>query len=234
MIVLALDTALNMASAALWDSDAGAEIARASISQVRGHEGSLFGLVERVIAELPGGFARIDRIAVTVGPGSFTGLRIGVAAARAFGLATGAPVVGISTLAAFAAAGLRPGRQGVLVAAVDGRKGRVFAQTFGFDGRSLGDPLLIDARRFLETLDPGPLRLVGTGAPILAIEAWRTGRQAEVGEDLAGPNIGAVARLGCLADPALSQPRPIYFENAAVTVKQEGQPMARGLAVTPP
>ena len=68
----------------------------------RGHAEALAPLVERLMSGVEGGFASLDRIAVTAGPGSFTGIRIGLAMARAMGLALNIPVVGVSTLVAFA------------------------------------------------------------------------------------------------------------------------------------
>ena len=68
----------------------------------RGHAEALAPLLERLMFGVEGGFATLDRIAATVGPGSFTGIRIGLATARAMGLALDIPVVGVSTLVAFA------------------------------------------------------------------------------------------------------------------------------------
>ena len=68
----------------------------------RGHAEALIPLIERVMGGIDGGFGSLDRIAVTVGPGSFTGLRVGIAAARAIALCWSIPAVGVSTLAALA------------------------------------------------------------------------------------------------------------------------------------
>ena len=70
---------------------------------VRGHAEALMPLIARVMDAAALGFAELDRIAVTTGPGSFTGLRVGIAAARGIALAAGKPAVGLTTLAAFAA-----------------------------------------------------------------------------------------------------------------------------------
>ena len=220
MIVLAIDTALNAAAACLWDSRKAAVLATNSVSLSRGHEAALLPLVEKIVGARREGFSGLDRIAVTVGPGSFTGLRIGVAAARAFGLVTKAPVVGVSTLAAFTASELQERRSGRIVASVDARKGRVFVQAFDEDGRPCGPAQVACARAYVETLAPGPLRFVGSGAPLLAIEAWRSGRPADVGRDILAPDIATVARLGALADPRSAAPRPIYLEAASTTLQR--------------
>src|SRR5471030_369737 len=103
MLILAIDTALDACAAAVLDTDTGQLIAVESQPMKRGHAEALMPLIARVMkqAELP--FAALDRIAVTTGPGSFTGLRVGLSAARGIALATGKPAVGLSTLAAFAA-----------------------------------------------------------------------------------------------------------------------------------
>src|SRR6266705_7028939 len=102
MLVLAIDTALDACAAGVLDTDAGKLIARESQAMKRGHAEALMPLIARVMKESGLPFAALDRIAVTVGPGSFTGLRVGVAAARGIGLAAGKPVVGLTTLAAMA------------------------------------------------------------------------------------------------------------------------------------
>lgn len=218
MLVLAIDTSLEVASACLYDAQFAAAVASERVQLARGHDEVLLTLVERVIGVCRGGFSAVDRIAVTVGPGSFTGLRIGVSAARAFGLVTGIPVVGVSTLAAFAAPAMQASRSATLVSAVDARHGRVFAQAFGPDGRIVMPAQLISGADAVRQAGTGALRLVGSGAPLLAIEAWRRGLTAEVEGDLVAPDISFVARLGALADPATAQPRPLYLKSADVTV----------------
>lgn len=224
MLILAIDTSLEVAAACLYDSVSAAEIAAERVRLARGHDEILLNLVERVIGACENGFSSLDRIAVTVGPGSFTGLRIGVSAARAFGLVAEVPVVGVSTLAAFAAPALRAGGSATVIAAVDARHGRVFAQTFGPDGRIVMPAQLISVADVVRKAGASALRLVGSGAPLLAIEAWRRGHKAEVEGDLVSPEIGFVARLGALADPATAPPRPLYLKAAEVTL---AAPIAR-------
>ena len=103
MRVLAIDTALEACSAAVLDTDRGGITASESVAMARGHAEAVMPLIARVmdLAEIE--FADLDRIAVTTGPGSFTGLRVGIAAARGIALAAGKPAIGLSTLAAFAA-----------------------------------------------------------------------------------------------------------------------------------
>jgi tRNA threonylcarbamoyladenosine biosynthesis protein TsaB len=95
MLILAIDTALDACAAGVLDTDAGHLIARESLSMKRGHAEALMPLVARVNRESGVGFAALDRIAVTTGTGSFSGLRVGLSAAGGIGLAAGKPVVGL-------------------------------------------------------------------------------------------------------------------------------------------
>src|SRR5258708_29587221 len=104
MLILAIDTALDACAAGVLDTEAGRLIAQESLSMKRGHAEALMPLIARVVKQAGIGFAALDRVAVTTGPGSFTGLRVGLSAARGIGLAAGKPVVGLTTLTAYAAA----------------------------------------------------------------------------------------------------------------------------------
>src|ERR1700751_4592057 len=103
MRALAIDTALAACSAAVLDTGNGGLVARESVLIVRGHAEALMPLVAQVIKKSELAFADRERIVVTTGPGSFTGLRVGIAAARGLGVATNIPVVGVTTLSAYAA-----------------------------------------------------------------------------------------------------------------------------------
>ena len=103
MLILAIDTALDACAAAVLDTSAGGVIAQESQAMKRGHAEALMPLIARVMKASGVAFAALDRIAATTGPGSFTGLRVGLSAARGIALAAGKPVVGVTTLTAFAA-----------------------------------------------------------------------------------------------------------------------------------
>jgi tRNA threonylcarbamoyladenosine biosynthesis protein TsaB len=103
MRVLAIDTALaNCAAAVLDDGSASACFETCGEEIGRGHAEKLMDMIGTVMAESSTAFSDLDRVAVTVGPGSFTGLRVGLAVARGFGLVLEKPVVGVTTLAAIA------------------------------------------------------------------------------------------------------------------------------------
>lgn len=212
MRILAIDTALSAVSACVLVSGATRPEAKETLGMERGHAEALIPLVDRVMGGIDGGFASLDRIAVTVGPGSFTGLRVGIAAARAMALAWSIPAVGVSTLAALAAPLIVEDKAGTIAVAVDARHGHIFFAAFHADGRLQIPPQFASIADAIRQLGEGPLRLAGSGAPLLAIEAWARGIKAEIAGDRIAPDIAFVARLGLLADPAGSPPRPLYLK----------------------
>ena len=109
--ILAIDTALDAVSACVYDDSAPGSFVFETIVMQRGQAEALMPLLDRVVSD-SGGFDALDRVGVTVRPGSFTGLRVGIAAARAIGIACRVPVVGVSTLAALAAPLILAGEAG--------------------------------------------------------------------------------------------------------------------------
>jgi tRNA threonylcarbamoyladenosine biosynthesis protein TsaB len=210
--ILALDTALAACSVCVAESGARAPVAAESMVMERGHAEALMPMVERVMAATPGGFPSLERVAVTIGPGSFTGLRVGIAAARGIALAQGIPAVGVTTLSAYASPAIaaRDGR--VVAAAVDARNGQVFVQIFGPGGRTLVSPRVTTLRDAVRLIGSGPVALTGTGAPLLLPEARAVGLDAVVAGPLEGPDIHWVARLGLAADPERARAAPFYIK----------------------
>jgi tRNA threonylcarbamoyladenosine biosynthesis protein TsaB len=217
MRILAIDTALGATSAGIFDLDSLECVASETLVMERGQAEALVPLVGRLISGVEGGFSSISRIAVTVGPGSFTGLRIGIAAARGFALACEVPVVGVSTLAAYAAPFVSLGENTIIAVAIDARHGEVYFQVFAPGGRTVVGARALSAREAARAIGSGPAQLVGSGAPILGIEAWNLGISARVVNSAAAPDIAWVARLGAAATPDGSMPRPLYLKgvNAA-------------------
>ena len=212
MKILAIDTALPAVSACVLESGAAEPIAAETIAMQRGHAEALLPLIDRVVSRVDGGFAALDRIAVTVGPGSFTGIRVGIAAARGIALATGVPVVGVSTLAALAAPLILESTGGVVAAAVDAKHENVYIAAFVSGGRVLVAPRVATYREAVRMLGAGPIRAAGSGAPMLAVEAWTMGASIDAVGDFISPDIAFVARLGLLADPATAPARPLYIK----------------------
>src|SRR5580658_6402061 len=140
MLILATDTALDACAACVLDTDAEQMIAQESLAMKRGHAEALMPLIARVIKASGIGFAALDRIAVTTGPGSFTGLRVGLSAARGIALAANRPVVGVTTLTAYAAPVVGQNGEQPVIAAIDARHDQVYFQVVSGDGGSLIRP----------------------------------------------------------------------------------------------
>jgi tRNA threonylcarbamoyladenosine biosynthesis protein TsaB len=211
MRVLAIDTALEACSAAVLDTERADMVAQESIPMVRGHAEALMPLIARVLDRAGADFAQISRIAVTIGPGSFTGLRVGIAAARGLALAAGKPAVGLSTLAAYAAPFIAADDTLPVVAAIDARHDHVYLQVFGPGGRTIVAPRLAPLREALRVSATGAPRLVGTAANMLAA-AWPPGERAPSAVDpRRAPDIDWVARLGAAAAETGIPPKPLYL-----------------------
>ncbi|POR50488.1 tRNA (adenosine(37)-N6)-threonylcarbamoyltransferase complex dimerization subunit type 1 TsaB [Bosea psychrotolerans] len=217
MRILAIDTALGACSACVLEAGQAEPLAIEQIAMERGHAEALMPLVERVMKAVEGGFASLDRVAVTVGPGSYTGLRVGISAARAIALAAGIPAIGVTTLAATAAPliGRESGR--VIAAALDARHGQVWFQALSSQGKPLVSLRQVNHRDAARSIGAGPVSLVGSAAMAVANEAWAIGLDALVLDESRAPDVTWVARLGLIADPEDAPPRPLYLKAPETT-----------------
>jgi tRNA threonylcarbamoyl adenosine modification protein YeaZ len=222
MRILAIDSSCAAVCACVLEHGAETPLAARSLPMTRGHAEALAPMVEAVIAQVPGGFGSLHRIAVTNGPGSFTGIRIGIAMARAMGLALDIPVIGVSTLTAFAGPLLLGSGAGVIVSAIDARHGQVYFQLFEATGRPLIAPRVETLRDAARAIGAGPARLAGSAAKLLAEEFGRGATAFDASAAADFPDIAAVARIGLAASPDASPPRPIYLKAPSA------QPMAEG------
>ncbi|WP_316862244.1 tRNA (adenosine(37)-N6)-threonylcarbamoyltransferase complex dimerization subunit type 1 TsaB [uncultured Cohaesibacter sp.] len=173
-ICLALDTALEACSVALAirDKDELLTFGR-SLALGRGHAEHLMNELETLLDEAEIGYDQLDRIAVTIGPGSFTGLRVGLATARALGLALDIPVIGASSLLALALSAWKEGHRGTVASFIDARRGQIYGQFFSLaDERSgiesLSEACAKSADAFAQDcLDATQLRLIGSGSELV-------------------------------------------------------------------
>ena len=214
MRVLAIDTALAACAAAVLDTEHGGIVASESLPMTRGHAEALLPLVKRVMDEAGMGFAAIDRVAVTTGPGSFTGLRVGLAAARGIALAAGKPAVGLSTLSVFAAPHLATDDSFPVIAAIDARHANVYLQVFSPGGRQFGAPRLASLRDAAAVAAEAPACIVGSAAQAVA-DALTEGDAVPVIVDArAAPDIAWLARMGAVVPEGQSPPTPQYLRAA--------------------
>lgn len=211
MRILAIDTALEACSAAVLDSDRGEIIAEETLPMVRGHAEAVMPLIARVMDRAGVEFVDLDRIAVTTGPGSFTGLRVGISAARGIALAAEKPAIGLSTLAGFAAPLIAEDDSTHVVAAIDARHDQVYLQVFGIGGRTLVAPRIATLRDAARAAITGPARVVGSAANQVAA-AWPKGAEEPLlVEHRSAPDIGWIARLGAAAADGYGRPKPLYL-----------------------
>src|SRR5215510_2722926 len=226
MRVLAIDTALEACSVAILDTERTDVCAHESLPMQRGHAEALMPLVARVLDRAQLDFSAIDRVAVTTGPGSFTGLRVGIAAARGIALAAGKPAIGLTTLAAFAAPFIAADDTLPVVVAIDARHDHVYLQVFGPGGHTIVAPRVAPLREALRVSTTGAPRIVGTAAGKLAA-AWPASERAPSAvEQRAAPRIDWVARLGAAATDTDTPPKPLYLR-AADAHPQDAVQLAR-------
>ncbi len=220
--VLGLDTATTGCSAAVWSS--GGIIAHRFEEMDRGQAERLNPMIGEVMAVSGLTYGDLDAIAVTIGPGAFTGLRIGLAAARAIGLASSIPVIGITTFAALA--GVVPKEEAVdrkLLVAVNGKRKDVFVEIFDDKGQSIAAPGSLDPGTVPGSLPAGPVLIAGDGGPALKV-ALADCREAGEGAgarirfssamgppDAAQVAIAGAASLSGSLPLETAPPRPLYI-----------------------
>lgn len=211
MLILAIDTALDACAAAVLDTEAGKLIAEESQAMKRGHAEALMPLIGRVIAASGIAFTGLGRIAVTTGPGSFTGLRVGLSAARGIALAANVPVVGVTTLASYAAPIVSQNAEHPVVCAIDARHDHVYLQVVSGNGGALVRPRVAPIAEALNTGRFGPPHLVGNAAGLIA-DRWPSQAAPPFKVDTqSAPDISWVGWLGAAVSPNTAPARPFYL-----------------------
>ena len=214
--LLAIDSSGAACSVALVGGG-GIRAAR-SARMARGHAEALMPMVGEVLAEAGTGYREIGCFAVTVGPGSFTGLRTGIAAARGLALALSRPAIGVTAFEAIARAALRAatGDGADCLVVLDTRRADLYAQRFAPDGAALTGPLAMMPEPLVSSLGAGPLLLAGDAAssvlPLLEARGIDCGgRVAEGIADAAVVAEIAVERWRSTPAGELRPPRPLYL-----------------------
>ncbi len=226
-MLLAFDTTLDVCSVALLDN-AGALAAHISRPMARGHAEALVPMIDEALREAGTGMEALERIAVTTGPGTFTGVRVGVSAARGLALALKLPVAGVTTMDMLAGAVVFSGKNwgenreiSKILAAIDARRSQAYLALFeggdaanGYPLRCLAAPAVValeDARGWLDgnCAAGEEVRVIGSAAEILAAQDDR------LRFDIADltPDAGVVARLAaCLpAGRWTGKPQALYL-----------------------
>ena len=226
VIVLGLDTAANACSAAVWSNSV--VLAHECVAMRRGHTEALIPMVRRVLAATAAGFSDLDLVGVTVGPGAFTGLRVGLAAARGIALAANVPCIGVTTLEAIAAAVQRRERDGrIVLVALDTRRGDFYAQVFSAEGTGLAPPQTVDAAALCDLLDAREALVAGDAraAAVAVLRDAGIAAESVAGSDHADAGVvAAMAACRFLAggdiDP--QRPLPLYVRRPEATIAAGG------------
>ncbi len=156
-------------------------------------------------------FQKLDRIVVTTGPGSFTGLRVGISAARGLGVATNIPVVGVTTLAAYAAPYLAEKSDVPVVAAIDARHGHVYLEVFGAGGRTLIAPRIAALSEAVRVASETSARIVGSAARTVAEALAKSASAPPIVDARGAPDIAWVAQVGAVVPDGQAPPKPQYL-----------------------
>ena len=214
MTILAFDTSMAACSAAILRDAASPPIQRFERMD-RGHAEALFPMIEAVMRDGACGFGDLSKIAVTVGPGSFTGVRAGVAAARGFALAAGLPVVAATSLEVMARGLVRQSsvaeRGAGFVIVHDARRDEFYLQCFTADGTPLTEPALCTLSEAADALRPGNGLVAGSGAEALASEAARRGYQLHARFADLLPEARDLAAIAVTKSPQHRPVAPLYL-----------------------
>lgn len=210
MIILAIDTASTLCAACVYDSEAGADPGRSVIDIGKGHAEHLMAAVEAAMKQAGVAYTDLGAISVSVGPGSFTGVRVGVSVARGFAMALKIPAIGVTTLEAIAAeARERFGARSVM-SALDAGRGEINAAVYDELGMQVYGPsvtALSDAAGLARKYSP-----VLAGSAAIAIAAEASGG-FDMGSKLATADILIYAKLAALKGSG-DKPRPLYLREA--------------------
>lgn len=201
MTLLAIDTALGACSVAIIKDDG--VLAHRFVLMERGHAEALGPMVEEAMAQAGLSFAAIERLAVTTGPGTFTGQRVGLAFMRGLRVALRRPLVGITTLAAMAEQAKAQSGLGVAAALHDAKRDEVYLQH-----SSAAEAAIVPFESAIETLarERQPLALAGTAAPAAAARLANA-----VLSDIRQPDALWVAKLARRLPAQDGPPKPLYL-----------------------
>lgn len=215
MRILAFDTSMSACSVAVWDNDH--VLAETIDPTVHGQVEKLLPAIEKTMDNCATQYSDFDRIAVTVGPGSFTGVRVGLATARGLGAATGLPVIGIRTTEVMAVQAREQQRQPIAVA-VDARRAEVYLHLFQANGEQVEDPVCVLPEEAAARLGDQDWLLVGDAAQVVLQQASRSLPVA----DIETPHPGALAALVAKRPIPSEGPRPVYVRPPDAVVPQHG------------
>ncbi|WP_274626235.1 tRNA (adenosine(37)-N6)-threonylcarbamoyltransferase complex dimerization subunit type 1 TsaB [Arvimicrobium flavum] len=213
MIILAIDCAASLCAACLYDAAAGGELGREVRDLGKGHAEHLMDVIGVALVAAGASYGDVGAIAVSVGPGSFTGVRVGVATARGLALALKVPAIGVTTLEAIAAEARAGGAGGWndadIMAAIDAGRDGIYVGVYDRFGAARYDPAVMTLEQAADHASESRSVLAGSAAVRIAglIEGATLS-----GFEGATADIGVYARLAAAKDPAdAGRPAPLYL-----------------------
>ena len=218
MRILAIDTAGDNCAVALAQTGNGLNVLARRVAAVgRGHAERLMPMIGEALAEADLAYGDLERIAVTTGPGSFTGTRIGVAAARGLALALDVPAVGVSVLDALIEAA-RGKADGLVVAALDARREEIYAKAVTAGSKPGSGTIMLEAQvttaaglaQAITEMSEGSATVTGSAAAAVVGMLKESGVTAAIAGEAGCADIGTVAALGLLGENN-SPPVPLYL-----------------------
>ncbi|QDZ00249.1 tRNA (adenosine(37)-N6)-threonylcarbamoyltransferase complex dimerization subunit type 1 TsaB [Nitratireductor mangrovi] len=212
MKVLAIDTAAELCAACVFDAAAGVELGRSVRDIGKGHAEVLMPVIAEALSEAGTAYDGLGAVAVAVGPGSFTGVRIGVAAARGLALALGIPATGVTTLAAIAHEARRayPGR--AVLAVIDAKRDELYAALFDAEGSETAPPFITHAAEAAALARDADAVLAGSGAALVA--AVPGAPPFAIAAETRTADISAYAACAIAAGFSGNKPKPVYLRGA--------------------
>lgn len=206
----------------------GARILSRSEPMATGHAERMLPLISELLAEAALSIAEIDRIAVTIGPGSFTGTRIGIAAARALKLARDLPIVPFTSLEAIALSPtIQSGSAEDLAVAIDAHRGEAYVQIFdGVTREPVTEPRIVAMTDLASLARSRPLLAVGTAAEAIAAAVNAAGGTARAHPGMIFPDMAATIASAVTRHPAMLPVEPLYLRPPDAK-PQEGKSLER-------
>jgi tRNA threonylcarbamoyl adenosine modification protein YeaZ len=210
MILLTIDCSATLCAACVYDQETERELGRKVLDLGKGHAEHLMAVIEEALQQAGAAYADLTAVAVSVGPGSFTGLRVGVATARGLALALKIPAIGVTTLEALAAEARQafPGRP--VLAALDGGRGEIHAALYDESAVLRYGPAAGALEEAVAMASDRRIVLAGSAAPRVAEAA---GRAFDTGPTAATADIAVYARLAAAKAPG-EKPKPLYLREA--------------------
>lgn len=209
MKLLAVDSAANLCAACVWDTAAGHELGRSVADIGKGHAERLMATIAEALQAAGADYSELGSLAVSTGPGSFTGVRVGVSTIRGLALALKIPSIGVTTLDAIAAEAGDAFPNRPIMVAIDAGRGELYVALYDAAGKMSYDACVLSfADALAVAVDAAPV-VCGTAAEKIAQAAGPLA--LDTGLATATADIATFARLAALRGPSPHKPAPDYL-----------------------